>query len=381
VLLFSGCAQETQEAMEDTIVIREETIEVSSNFPKIASWVAKKDEIITSGKPYSFVMGDWFTAEEAEQIKSKNPDAKLLAGATINWVHDSSAYKGYIETLGNFGKSKPIKIKEDMYLIKPNGQRCAFGWSSGEFNQGEFYVMDLRNSEWIELITSFYKNILDQPHHDGITIDMISDASPCPEAISDKEWQDETINILVSIKNLNSKNKLVIINSGGDIKYVAKYAEFFDGYLMEKFLSTKPFKPGWPLGATFTDGLKAADSNHIVIYDVDTDDTGEKDLEKMRLGLTLSLLNDNTYFTYDFGPRDHGQAWWFPEYDAELGEPLGKYYKKDDGYYREFENGIVVCSPVSDIIVIFDEEYTDITTNIKSTSFTIAKGDGRIFIK
>lgn len=80
-------------------------------------------------------------------------------------------------------------------------------------------------------------------------------------------------------------------------------------------------------------------------------------------------------------PRDHGQAWWFPEYDAELGEPLGKYYKKDDGYYREFENGIVVCSPVSDIIVIFDEEYTDITTNIKSTSFTIAKGDGRIFIK
>ena len=45
VLLFSGCAQETQEAMEDTIVIREETIEVSSNFPKIASWVAKKDEI------------------------------------------------------------------------------------------------------------------------------------------------------------------------------------------------------------------------------------------------------------------------------------------------------------------------------------------------
>jgi len=37
VLLFSGCAQETQEAMEDTIVIREETIEVSSGIRKLDS--------------------------------------------------------------------------------------------------------------------------------------------------------------------------------------------------------------------------------------------------------------------------------------------------------------------------------------------------------
>lgn len=131
----------------------------------------------------------------------------------------------------------------------------------------------------------------------------------------------------------------------------------------------------------FDEGLNAADNNYIVIYAVDTDDTGEKDLKKMRLGLTLSMLNNNTYFTYDFGPRDHGQAWWFSEYDVDLGDPIGVHYKKDNAYWREFEKGIVVSSPYVNISINFEEEHTDTTTGIKSTSFTVEKGDGRIYIK
>jgi hypothetical protein len=113
---------------------------------------------------------------------------------------------------------------------------------------------------------------------------------------------------------------------------------------------------------------------------VDTDDTGVRDMKRMRLGLTLSLLNDNTYFAYDFGPRDHGQAWWFPEYDVDMGSPLGTYYKKDNAYWRAFEHGIVISSPYTDTIVVFDEPYTDVTTGITATSFVVEKGDGRIFV-
>jgi len=101
----------------------------------------------------------------------------------------------------------------------------------------------------------------------------------------------------------------------------------------------------------------------------------------MRLGLTLSLLNDNTFFTYDFGPRDHGQAWWFLEYDVDLGKPDGKYFQKDNAYWREFEKGVMVSAPYSEIAVNFDEEMTDVTTGIAAKSFSIERGDGRIFIK
>ncbi|MBU0461172.1 MAG: hypothetical protein KJ574_01160, partial [Nanoarchaeota archaeon] len=95
----------------------------------------------------------------------------------------------------------------------------------------------------------------------------------------------------------------------------------------------------------------------------------------------LSMLNDNTYFTYDFGPRDHGQAWWFQEYDVDLGRPSGKYHKKDDAYFREFEKGLVVSAPYSDISINLDEQMKDATTGVRSDSFTIEKGDGRIFVR
>lgn len=50
-----------------------------------------------------------------------------------------------------------------------------------------------------------------------------------------------------------------------------------------------------------------ANSDYIIIYGVDTDDSGIKDLKRMRLGLTLSLLSGNTYFTYDIGPGIMGR--------------------------------------------------------------------------
>ena len=101
----------------------------------------------------------------------------------------------------------------------------------------------------------------------------------------------------------------------------------------------------------------------------------------MRLGLVLSLLTDRAFFTYDFGPRDHGQAWWFKEYDVNLGKPIGEYYRVGDSYYRDFENGVVVASPNKATVVALKKEYTDITSGATSSSFHINDGDGRIFIK
>jgi hypothetical protein len=349
----------------------------TADFPKIASWLAKKEEIIASKKPYDLVMTAWFTPEEAEKIKRQNPNALLLAGLSLNWVWDNANWMTFLKTIANYGRNQKTEITEDMYLRKPNGKRCAFGYASEKWGHEEIYAMDPRNPKWVDFITNFYKNILEQPQHDGIIVDMVTEKQWwCPEAISDKEWLEAIKAIMKKIQDLNTKNKMVIFNAGKDFSNIDEFKEYFDGYLMENFL-------GAQMKTTFKDGLKAANDDYIVIYAVDTDDTGKKDQKKMRLGLTLSLLNDNTYFTYDFGPRNHGSAWWFKEYDVDLGKPLGKYYKKDNAYWREFEKGIVVSvvsSPYSKTAVSFDREYTDATTGQKSKSFTVEKGDGRIFI-
>ncbi len=320
-------------------------------------------------------MTGWVTAEEADKFKANNPDVIILAGLSLNWVWDNDEWMTFLRTVSNYGKTDPIEITEDMYLHKENGERCAFGWASKEWGHEEIYAMDPRNGKWVEFITSFYKNTLDQPQHDGIIVDMVANKNWwCQDAISDTEWVEATSAIMQKIQDFNTEDKMIIFNAGKDFSDIDKFSQYMDGYLMENFL-------GEQMKSTFEDGLEAANSDYIVIYGVDTDDAGIKDLKRMRLGLTLSLLSDNTYFTYDVGPRDHGQAWWFDEYDVRLGKPLGEYYIKDNAYWREFEEGIVVSSPNSDTAINFDKEYTDISTNKKSASFIIDKGDGRIFIE
>lgn len=344
-------------------------------YPKIASWLAKKDKIIESGKPYDLVMSGWFDEAEAKKIRANNPDALLLAGLTISWVYEGDDWKEFLSTVSNFGKKDPVKYTEEMYLHKKNGQRCAFGWASDEWDHDEIYAMDPRNFYWVEMITDFYKNVLDQPQHDGIIVDMVTEKSWCPDAISDEDWVDANIKILKEIQDYNKDDKLIIFNSGRDFSQINEYAEFMDGYVMENAFGK------W--GTDFDTALEAAADDFIIVYAPDTEDTGEKEqyIERMRLGLTLSLLHDNAYTAFDIGPRDHGDAWWFDEYDVDLGEPLGEYYKKDNVYFRDFDNATVVCNPYQESKIDFDQEMTDVTTGVSAKSFSIPKSDGRIFVK
>jgi hypothetical protein len=172
---------------------------------------------------------------------------------------------------------------------------------------------------------------------------------------------------------LNVEDKLVVFNAGARLEDIDEYSMYFDGFLMENFM-------GDQLKTTFSEGLAADESGFLVIYGVDTDDTGVIDLNKMRLGLVLSMLFDESYFSYDFGPRDHGQAWWFPEYDVILGEPIGDYFVVDGVFWREFENGFVIAAPEG-ADVSFDRLFRDVTSGDVSNSFIINAGDGRIYLK
>jgi len=346
----------------------------SSSHPKIASWLSKKDQIIESQKPFDLITAAFFMPDEAKRIRETNPDTLLLAGLTTNWVWENENWKKTLTTFASHGRDKTLEIQDNMYLTKPNGEKCPFGWTSENWGHEEIYAMDPRNPEWVDLVVAYYKMVLEQPQHDGIIIDMVTETSLCQQAISDEEWITATKEVFRRIAEVNQNDKLVLFNAGKDFSEIDTYAEFFDGYFMENFM-------GEILKSSYEEGLQAANSNYIVIYAMDTDNTGIQDMNEMRLGLTLSLLNDNTYFAYDFGPRDHGQAWWFPEYEIELGNPLGTYYEKDDAYWRAFENGMVISSPNSSVQFSFDTVHTDVTTGNRSRTFTVDPGDGRVYLK
>ena len=200
-------------------------------YPKIASWLAKKDEIIASEKPFDLIMTGFVMPDEAEKIKSQNPNAILLAGLSTNWIWGNPDWMEFLTTVASYGSDKTYEITDEMYLRNPDGNRCPFGWASESWGQEEIWAMDPRNPEWVELITSFYKTTLEQPQHDGIIVDMVVEKQWwCPDAISDEEWLEATREIYAKIDKLNKDDKLVIFNAGKNLSDIDEYSQYFDGW-------------------------------------------------------------------------------------------------------------------------------------------------------
>jgi len=105
----------------------------------------------------------------------------------------------------------------------------------------------------------------------------------------------------------------------------AYYPGLMNGQEMEHF----PFyADGWTAG--FDAYLQQAGPSRAAPYTIinadtansnDSVDTGEQNLQQMRFNLATTLMG-NGYFVYDYGPKLHGQTWWYDEYDKGAGSSL-----------------------------------------------------------
>lgn len=361
--------------------------------PRLALWLAKKDELIAhQDARYDLVMTGWFEQDEAEVIKSRDPSVKLLAGLSHTWIWDDPRWLGFLIKVANGGDSSgQLQITDDMYLMLDNNgdktldRRCPLpGWEN-------IYAMDPRQSGWRELILAFYGTVADQPQHDGVIVDMV-DAHPFCEGawsggvttpIDPAAWTSAQSELLGLIRDRVPANKWVFANAGHDFPAGSPFPQHLNGYLLENFLGS------W--GASLEQGLASAqralettESPHLVVFAVDTDDTGENDWPRFRVGLAASLLMDNTYFAFDYGSRDHGGVtdWWFPGYyEIALGNPLGVYSFSGGIYRRDFEQGVVVVTVAGDAQVAFDALYIDIATGESGSEFVVPRGDAGIFLR
>ncbi len=180
------------------------------------------------------------------------------------------------------------------------------------------------------------------------------------------------------------EEKWIIANAGCGFPEGSPFPRYLNGYLLENSLGTFC---GLDMNKMLASGQRALESTnapHIVVYAVDTDDTGKVDMQRFRSGLVASLLMDHTYFAYDFGPRDHGGVldYWFPEYyTVMLGEPIAPYYQENGAYRRDFEKGLIVAAVDEPITLSFDVSHMDTATGASGTDFIIPQGDARIFLR
>jgi len=386
----------TTSCRENPVVPKEDNSTTVSRSPRLGLWLAKKGELIEhESAAFDIVMTAWFEPGEAAVIRERHPSAKLLAGLSLNWVSSDPEWQALLVTVANGGDPDgPLQITEDMFLkIDENNDgildnRCAFpGW-----DDPAIYAMDPRHPGWQELILSYYAVVASQPQHDGVIIDML-DAYPfCDGSWSEgvaipldpSAWVSGQEQLLSMLRDSIPEEKWIIANAGCGFPEGSPFPQYLNGYLLENSLGAFC---GLNMDKMLASGQRALESTnppHIVVYAVDTDDTGEVDMSRFRTGLVASLLMDHTYFAYDFGPRDHGGVldYWFPEYyTVMLGEPIAPYYQENSATLRDFANGFVAAAVDGPITLSLDIPYIDIATGASGTEFTVPKGDARIFIR
>jgi len=286
-------------------------------------------------------------------VKNLNPDIIILAYVPSQ----SFNYQYWNNNYSLFGKLRPIS--DNWWLKDPQGQIISQWTGLHNINMSE---------EWGRHLVDFVnKNIVDLYGVDGVFFDMVSESiswinngnidldndgvRDTPQ-FADNLWRQRTQYLLQYAKD-NIQTKYILIN-GSDY---STYQPLVNGRMLENFMAPWENSKNWTY---LMNGWKKNKKNNLkpqlTIINANSNNSGFSDnYSHVRFTLISSLLEDGGYFAYDYGDRNHGQTWWYDEYNVNLGSPTGAPQSLSnystytaDVWRRDFTNGLVILNSTSE---------------------------------
>lgn len=286
-----------------------------------------------------------------EEIKRLNPSIVIFAYVpsqsynTTYWPHDQ-VYSG-------------IRVRNEWWIHDSKGAIVS-GWPG---------IQNINLSpDWSDYFLSYVKNtIVGLPHVDGLFFDMVSsniswlnhgdididgDGVRDSASVADGLWLSRTQYFLGRAREM-FPNVPIVINGTSD----GTVQRFVNGRMFETFPT--PWENHGEWGSIMNQTKQVLSQNQkpsFVLYNGNTQNTGEQNQRVVRFGLGSALLGD-AYFGYDYGDQDHGQLWWYDEYNVSLGKPLSVAVSKNnfttykpDLWRRDFEHGIALVNSTPEMI-------------------------------
>lgn len=209
-----------------------------------------------------------------------------------------------------------------------------------------------------------------------------------------KAWSD-------GVKKMLSRSRALfgekfIISGNGQAYY--PYFTYLNGLMLESFPASWENNGAWLSSINNYFNLDSNVTRTPQINIINRNLGAENNYSSLRYGLASALLG-NAYFSADRSVADHGQTWWFDEYNINLGEPRSKAYRlfststdvKAGLWRRDFAYGLsLLNSSVKAQKVIFSKEELE---RIKGTQdpkvnngervnwLSLAPGEGIILLK
>ncbi|MFA5247816.1 MAG: putative glycoside hydrolase [Patescibacteria group bacterium] len=254
-------------------------------------------------------------------------------------------------------RSKILPQVNNWWLKDPSGNRTSF-WP------GTYMLNVAANSsgqDWNEFLPSFVnQEILSTGLWDGVfydnlfgdiswfnsgNLDFNNDGKRDDVTTINNAWRQGNIKILSTSVNIFGSNYLVLANANC---IPSSYTQSLNGFMTESFSAS-----------AWTNSMKAyVDTNNlrqpeVMVINANMNNGWDStNYRRLRFSFGSALLGGG-YFSFDYGTENHGQTWWYDEYDTVLGKAVSapvnildknnKDWKKGV-WRRDFENGIVVVN-------------------------------------
>jgi len=287
-------------------------------------------------------------------FKNKNSNIQILSYALSQSVNVQDLRYWAQFRREAYGKV----VSNDWWLNNDLGEAVIFdGWPTIKFVDG--------GSGWNEYLSSLIVSTISEDEWDGVFYDMVfadlswldggnidinRDGRRDSKNYIDSYWHDHMGELLEKTKEKLGSKKLV-----ASVNRAENYEKDLNGVMYENFPAPWLGDEVWPM--LIDQYVNKLPKRHVEpqmsVINSNTNNTGNRDnYREMRFGLTSTLLGDG-YFCFDFGDKNHGQTWWYDEYDVNLGRAEGRAYnlldKNDDKmrkglWRRDFENGIAIVN-------------------------------------
>ncbi len=374
----------------------------ASSYPRTANyylrWELTKTDATQLAR-YDLLILDMEVQEKSraqlQKIRQLNPQIIILAYLTSQEIRKDAS-----SSYSSLRKQLAVGISGNWYLKNSQSERLS--WWPGTYLLNVTNRAPAVNGErWNQFLPRFvvekilatglwdgvfYDNAWDDiQHFAGVNLDLNLDG--LNDSNVNSEWREGLKFIYNETRRL-SGSKYIIVGNGN----TREYKNELNGKMLENFIAS-----AWaPTMNTYADNFSSPQNPSVNIINANTANSGQINYQNLRFGLASALL-ENGYFSYDYGDQDHGQNWWYDEYEVNLGEPLSasksqnNYSEyKADIWKRDFSNGLALVNSTADKkTVSLGGEYEkihgtqDLTVNNGSiiTETTIDGYDGLLLLK
>jgi len=383
-------------------------------YPRLANYFLKweiSDQEAVELSKWDVLVLDMETQETSRpqllKIRALNPRIIMVAYVTPEEIASNAAAVGGL-------RARLAAGMDDGWWLRDGSGRKLSNWP-GTFmlNVSDAAATNAAGQHWNDYLVNFVvreikgSGLWDGVFYDNVwsgiswlnqgDIDINNDGQRDSAAALDDAWSKGMEKILAETRALAGSDFLILANGQPSTYYLPQ----LNGLMLEQFPST------W--GDTWTTALQLYSRSPALnlppsLPILNVTDKNQENYRHFRYGLASALLGDG-FYSFDYDITDHGQTWWYDEYDWNLGTaesaPYNLLASSSAGaassaiqpglWRRDFKNGLaLVNSTAVQQTYIFSKEEVEkikgdqdaaINTGQEINYVQLAPQDGLILLK